>query len=73
MMRLIVLINIKFKIIMFLGESLGLAYPPSGMKITTSNLAKYMMMHMHGGILNGVRILSEDSEKRMRDNYVGKT
>ncbi len=55
-----------------LGESLGLAYPPSGMKITTSNLAKYMMMHMHGGILNGVRILSEDSEKRMRDNYVGK-
>lgn len=55
-----------------LGKSLGLAYPPSGMKISTGNLAKYMMMHMYGGSLNNVKIISEHSEKLMQQNYVGK-
>lgn len=55
-----------------LGESIGLGYPCSGMKITTSNLAKYMMMHMHGGTFKNTIILSANSEELMRNNYVGK-
>ena len=55
-----------------LGKSLGLTYPPSGMKISTGNLARYMMMHMYGGSLNGVMIISEESERLMQQNYVGK-
>ena len=55
-----------------LGKSLGLAYPSSGMKISIMNLARYMMMHMNYGELNGVRIISEESEMLMQNNYVGK-
>lgn len=55
-----------------LGKSLGLAYPASGMKISTGNLARYMMMHINYGELNGVRIINENSERLMQDNYVGK-
>lgn len=55
-----------------LGKSLGLAYPASGMKITTGELARYMKMHMNYGELDGVRIISEQSERSMQDNYVGK-
>ena len=56
-----------------LGRSLALAFPPGGMKISTGNLARFMMMHMNYGELNGVRIISEESERLMQDNYVGKS
>lgn len=55
-----------------LGKSLGLAYPASGMKISTGNLARYMMMHMNYGELDGAKIITEKSERMMQDNYVGK-
>lgn len=55
-----------------LGNEFGLAYPASGMKITTGDLARYMMMHMYGGELDGIRIISEDSEKLMQKNFVGR-
>ena len=55
-----------------LGREFGLAYPASGMKITTRDLARYMMMHMNGGRLDGTRIISEESEELMRRNFVGK-
>ena len=55
-----------------LGKSIGLVYPDSGMKITTTDLAKYMMMHMKGGTLRQATILSLRSEMMMRENYVGK-
>lgn len=56
-----------------LGRSLALVFPPGGMKISTGNLAKYMMMHMNYGELDGVRIINENSERLMQDNYVGKS
>ena len=55
-----------------LGREFGLAYPASGMRISTGDLAKYMMMHMNGGTIGGVRIISAESEEAMRRNYVGK-
>lgn len=55
-----------------LGKSLGLAYPASGMKINTGDLARYMMMHINNGKLNKEQIISTESEKKMRANYVGK-
>lgn len=55
-----------------LCKSLGLEYPSSGMKISPSDLAKYMMMHMLGGSLDSIKILSKESENLMRRNYVGK-
>lgn len=54
-----------------LQRSLGLAYPASGMKISTGDLARYMMMHMNYGDLNGAHIISKDSELLMQQNYVG--
>ncbi len=54
-----------------LGRSLGLEYPSSGMKITASDLARYMMMHMYNGELDSVRIISPESEAMIRRNYVG--
>lgn len=55
-----------------LGKSIGLMYPASGMKITTGSLAKYMMMHSNFGTLDGVKVISKSSEKKMQKNYVGK-
>ncbi len=54
-----------------LCKSLGLEYPSSGMKISPSGLAKYMMMHMYDGSLHGIEIISNESEDLMRENYVG--
>lgn len=41
--------------------------PSGGMKISIVDLAKYMMMHMNYGELNGVRIISKESELKMRE------
>lgn len=54
-----------------LGKNLSLEYPAAGMKITSGDLARYMMMHMYGGKLGDVRVISEKSEKQMQKNYVG--
>ena len=48
------------------NENLGLLYPAAGMKISAYNLAKYMKMHMDGGMGNSHRIISEESEFIMR-------
>lgn len=48
------------------GFSTPIFSPAGGMKITASDLAKYMMMHSNNGKLNGVRIISRKSEKEMR-------
>ncbi len=56
-----------------LGKSLGLAYPPSGMKITPKDMARYMMMHCNYGELDGERVISRASEQLMQQNYVGKS
>jgi len=37
-----------------------------GMKTTIVDLAKYMMMHMNDGELDGVRVLSAESDKAMK-------
>lgn len=55
-----------------LGRSLGLEYPAGGMKIDTGSLARYMMMHCHGGVLDSIRVITPESEELMRRNYVGR-
>src|SRR4051795_4152921 len=40
--------------------------PTGGMKISATDLAKYMTMHMNKGKYNGVRIISKKSAKRMQ-------
>lgn len=54
-----------------LQHSLNIVYPPAGMKISASDLARFMMMHMNYGILNDKRIISKRSELEMQRNYVG--
>jgi CubicO group peptidase (beta-lactamase class C family) len=50
-----------------LGSSSTACFSPSGgMKISTTDLAKYMIMHMNYGEYNGVRIISRESEIEMR-------
>lgn len=49
-----------------LGYSAPLFSPTGGMKITSHDLAVYMMMHMNYGEYNGVRVLSERSSKVMQ-------
>lgn len=54
-----------------LGKNLSLEYPAAGMKISSGDLARYMMMHMNWGQYEGKRIISKKSEKSMQRNYVG--
>jgi CubicO group peptidase (beta-lactamase class C family) len=49
-----------------LGYSTPLLSPTGGMKISATDLAKYMMMHMNYGKSNGVRIISKKSSKLMQ-------
>lgn len=49
-----------------MGYSTPVFSPTGGLKISAPDLARYMMMHMNGGKLNGVRIISSKSEKEMR-------
>ena len=49
-----------------LGYSTPLLSPTGGMKISATDLAKYMMMHMNYGKGNGTRIISKKSAKQMQ-------
>lgn len=59
-----------------LGYSAPVFSPTGGLKISARDLAKVMMMHMNGGTLNGVKILSPESCTLMQSeitptNYQG--
>lgn len=49
-----------------MGYSTPVFSPTGGMKITATDLAKYMIMHMNKGKYNGVRIISKKSSKLMQ-------
>ena len=49
-----------------MGYSTPMFSPTGGMKISATDLAKYMIMHMHGGKANGTRIISKKSSKIMQ-------
>lgn len=49
-----------------MGYSTPIFSAAGGMKISASGLAQYMMMHLHKGKLDGVRIISAKSERIMR-------
>lgn len=48
-----------------LGKSTALFSPCGGMKLSVKDLARYMMMHINYGTLNGVKLLSKESEEVM--------
>jgi CubicO group peptidase (beta-lactamase class C family) len=48
------------------GYSTPALSPTGGMKISATDLAKYMMMHMNFGKCNGVRIISKKSSRLMQ-------
>lgn len=48
------------------GYSTPLFSPTGGMKMPVNDLARYMIMHMHYGQAQGVRILSEESSRAMQ-------
>ena len=48
-----------------MGYSTPVFSPTGGMKITATDLAKYMIMHMNQGRLNGKRIISKKSARLM--------
>ena len=51
-----------------LGYSVPCFWPPGGMKISATDLARFMLMHMnYGQYGDGARIISEDSERKMRE------
>ena len=51
-----------------LGYSVPCFWPPGGMKISATDLAKFMLVHMnYGKYENGPRIISEESERKMRE------
>jgi len=52
-----------------MGYSTPLFSPTGGMKISAPDLARYMMMHMNYGRINGTRILSKKSSKKMQTPY----
>jgi CubicO group peptidase (beta-lactamase class C family) len=57
-----------------MGYSTPIFSPTGGMKITATDLAKYMMMHMNMGKYNGKRIIRKKSARLMqapvdKDNY----
>ncbi|WP_342645456.1 serine hydrolase domain-containing protein [Mucilaginibacter sp. CSA2-8R] len=49
-----------------IGYDTPIFSPTGGMKISATDLAKYMMMHMNYGKLNGVRIISKKSSRTMQ-------
>jgi len=49
-----------------MGYSTPVFSPTGGMKISASDLAKYMIMHMNYGTSNGVKIITKKSAKRMQ-------
>ncbi len=49
-----------------MGKSTPIFSPTGGMKISASDLAKYMIMHSRQGKYNGVRIISKQSAKEMQ-------
>ncbi len=49
-----------------LGYSAPIFSPTGGVKMSVEDLAKYVMMHINHGELNGVRIISEESSKIMQ-------
>ena len=48
------------------GYSTPVFSPTGGVKISAHDLAKYMMMHMNYGELDGTRIISQESSKAMQ-------
>ncbi len=49
-----------------MGKTTPVFSPTGGMKISAYDLARYMMMHMNYGALNGRQIISENSSKQMQ-------
>ncbi len=49
-----------------MGYSAPIFSPSGGVKISAQDLAKYMMMHMNYGELDGIRIISRESAKAMQ-------
>ncbi|WP_461534020.1 serine hydrolase domain-containing protein [Sinomicrobium sp.] len=49
-----------------IGYSAAALSPTGGMKLSATDLAKYMMMHMNYGSLDSVQILKEESSKQMQ-------
>ncbi|WP_461534017.1 serine hydrolase domain-containing protein [Sinomicrobium sp.] len=49
-----------------MGYSASTLSPTANMKLSVSDLTKYMMMHMNYGNLDGVQIISEESAKQMQ-------
>lgn len=49
-----------------MGYSTPIFSPTGGMKISSNDLAKYMIMHMNFGKSNGVKIISKKSSKLMQ-------
>jgi CubicO group peptidase (beta-lactamase class C family) len=49
-----------------LGNSTPILSPTGGMKITATDLATYMCMHMNWGKYHGVRLISKASSKEMQ-------
>ncbi len=49
-----------------MGYSTPIFSPTGGMKISATDLAKYMSMHMYFGKYNGIRIISKKSAKTMQ-------
>lgn len=53
-----------------LGYSVPCFWPPGGMKISAPDLAKFMLVHMnYGKYENYPRIISEESERKMREYF----
>jgi CubicO group peptidase (beta-lactamase class C family) len=49
-----------------MGYSTPVFSPTGGMKISVTDLAKYMIMHMNYGTSNGVKIINKKSAKKMQ-------
>ena len=54
-----------------LGYSVANFSPTGGLKISATDLAKYMIMHMNDGKYHGKRIISKRSELEMRKPQMG--
>ena len=50
-----------------LGKSTACLSPAGGMRITATDLAKWMMVHMNYGKLNGKRVIKKNTELQMWD------
>jgi CubicO group peptidase (beta-lactamase class C family) len=55
-----------------LGYSTPIFSPTGGMKISATDLAKYIIMHSRFGRSNGVKIISRKSARRMQTPYDNK-